>query len=1070
MRKFINCLFLFLLINSGLSAQVNRQLKKIDQQLANFEIAESKKNLNLLAKKITKRHKKYGQFLFQQAKLYELEGAYEKALKTVTKASKYATKKDQAAYYVFQGELAFDLERFNLADSLLNTALNLLKSNRNNHFLLKTKIETYLGGLYIEKEQYAKADAIYTKVKNELETKKATQNEIYVEVLYRIAESKLEQEKFELADSFLVAATLFLTQLTESHPEVKANILVQNGRLFIKTGKQKEAEKAFIDASNIILASYGKNNFLYIKILRNLALSYSQQGKYAKAEEKLLEVKNSPLLSNRHSPTFAFTMNSFGKLYDNTGKYEKAIAAYSSAKDILKALGRTSDYGICLNNLAEIYSTVNQPQKSTALFEEGKAFLEEKNKTNSQIYAAILINLGLNYVDENQAEKAKATLEKAKALVLKIFGQEHPYYASVIINLAHLYEKTNQLEKARDFYLETERLDKLILGEKHPYFMSTLSNTANIYALLEQPDTALTYYQRLIEGQTNLIYNYYSTFEEATRLSYLKESMDYFEEFYSFVARQDTIDAKAYIEMQNSSLATKSLALDFSVDNKIQIDSLQNPEGAVLLKKWTDLRQQLSQAYTLSEKEKAQANFNLVEMEEAAILLEKQLVRGNEAMSKQLHRQQLVIFEDMQAVLKPSEVALDFIKFSFYQPERKTDSVFYGVLLTSKNTETPRFIYLAEEKQLQKILRAKIRSNGSNYVANPKIGSDLYQLLWQPLVPYLEGVKTVKISPTGLLHKVSFAALPTTISGSATLMHQYRFDYYGNMRDLVKQATTTTVSNNSIALVGGANFDLDSLALQQLATTSTPALKATNDANLSVDLAKTGTRSVAVDSTRSAVRFNYLPGTAKEVSNIEQQFQQANWQVQTFVKNQALEDNIKLLSGPQAPSILHLATHGYFFAPLKKQQKKTLTLKDRIRTSSNPLIRSGLVFTGVNHTWKGGGRIPNLDDGVLTAYEISNLDLFTTNLVILSACETGLGDIYDTEGVFGLQRAFKMAGVQQLITSLWKIPDQQTQELMTTFYQFYLQSNDAANALYQAQLAMSEKYRPFYWAGFILAK
>ena len=213
-----------------------------------------------------------------------------------------------------------------------------------------------------------------------------------------------------------------------------------------------------------------------------------------------------------------------------------------------------------------------------------------------------------------------------------------------------------------------------------------------------------------------------------------------------------------------------------------------------------------------------------------------------------------------------------------------------------------------------------------------------------------------------------------------------------------------------------------------------------------------------------------MPGTAKEIRHIEQQFLQANWEVRTFLNTDATEDNIKKLSGTQSPSILHLATHGYFFAPLKKQQKKTRTLKDRIRTANNPLIRSGLVFTGVNHTWKGGGRIPNLDDGVLTAYEISNLNLLNTHLVILSACETGLGDIYDTEGVFGLQRAFKMAGVQQLITSLWKIPDLQTQELMTTFYQFYLQSNDAADALHQAQLAMSSTYRPFYWAGFILAK
>ncbi len=1070
MRNFFNGLLVFLFLHGTVNAQINRQLKKIDQQLANYEITPCRKNIDKLANRIKPRHRKYHQFLYQQAQLLQLEGSYKKAINTTRKAMPFTPPKEQVSLYILQGKLAIDLKLFEKADSFLRQGLDLHHSFSSTNILEKATLFTHLGELMVGLEHFSTADSLYLMARKNLEKEKLQKSIFYNTTLCLMAESKIEQEEFDTAQTLLTQATRQINQLLPKNHPAQAFIWVQKGRLASKIGNFEKAENAFENALLFRSNVYNKQHLLYNRTLRNLALALYKQGKYAKAEDFLLQVKESNELSENSSTEAAYTNTYLGALYQKTGKLEQAIEAYQSAKNIFKTLADTGEYSNCVNNLAVIYQQINQPKKSTGLFEESKLFLEEKNKENSQIYAAILINLGLNYVDENQPEKAKPILEKAKALVLKIFGQEHPYYASVIINLAHLYEKTNQLEKARDFYLETERLDKLILGEKHPYFMSTLSNTANIYALLEQPDTALTYYQRLIEGQTNLIYNYYSTFEEDTRLSYLKESMDYFEEFYSFVARQDTIDAKAYVDMQNSSLATKSLALDFSVDNKIQIDSLQNPEGVALLKKWTDLRQQLSQAYTLSEKEKAQANFNLAEMEEAAILLEKQLVRGNEAMSKQLHRQQLVAFEDMQAVLKPSEVALDFIKFNFYQPEHKTDSVFYGVLLTNKAAETPHFIYLAEEKQLQKILRAKIRSNGSNYVANPKIGYDLYQLLWQPLVPYLTGIKTIKISPTGLLHKVSFAALPTAINGSATLMNQYRFDYYGNMRDLVKQATTNNTSNNSIALVGGANFDLDSLSLQQLSASSTTSLRTTNDVNLSVDLTKTDTRNQGVDSTRSAVRFNYLPGTAKEVRNIEQQFQQANWQVQTFVNNQALEDNIKLLSGSQAPSILHLATHGYFFAPLKRQQKKTLTLKDRIRTSSNPLIRSGLVFTGVNHTWKGGGRIPNLDDGVLTAYEISNLHLFTTNLVILSACETGLGDIYDTEGVFGLQRAFKMAGVQQLITSLWKIPDQQTQELMTTFYQFYLQSNNAADALYQAQLTMSEKYRPFYWAGFILAK
>lgn len=1071
MRKFINCLFLLILINGVLAAQVNRQLKKIEQQLANFEIKESRKSLNLLSKKITKRHKKYNRFLYQKAQLYELEGAYEKAIQTVAKALEYTNKQDQAFYYTFQGKLAYGLENFQLADSLLTKASALQQKYKGSDFLLKAKIATYLGSINIEQEAYMEADSLYTIAKNLLEKENLNDNIFYVEILYRIAESKYQQEEINKAEKILKKSTHCLNKLVSpNHPE-QAFIWVHNGLLYEKNGQHLEAEKAFLMASEIRLNIYGKEHFLYIKTLRNIARSYYEQGKYAKAEEILIEVKNSKSISKKTS-SYAFTMTTLGILYEETGKYEKAIEAYSSAKDVFKALSSTSEYSICINNLAAIYSnsTVNQPKKSTELFEEGKAFLEEKKRDSTHIYAAILINLGLNYIDGNQPEKAKPTLEKAKTLVLKIFGEEHPYYASVIINLAHLYEKTNQLEKARNFYLETEKIDKLVLGEKHPYFMSTLANTANIYALLEKQDTAHAYYQRLIDGQTNLIYNYYSTFEEDTRLSYLKESMDYFEEFHSFVARQDTIVPSAYIDMQQISLSIKNLALDFSVDNKVQIDSLQDTASLQLLKEWTALRQQLGQAYTMSEKERKQADFDLAAMEESSILLEKQLVRSNEAMSKQLIRQQLVSFEAMQAALETAEAAIDFIKFQYYSPTHKTDSVYYAALITRKEAAAPQYVFLAEEKQLARILKAKIRANGSNYVANPKVGYDLYQLLWKPLQSYLEGVKTIKISPTGLLHKVAFAALPSNRGGTNTLMNQFRFDYYGNMRDLVKQSNQPKVVAKKIALVGGANFDLDSLTLQVLSMSIKPVNNPEIDLHFTADLTEISTRGSDLDSTRASIRFNYLPGTEQEVKSIATQLTKQNWQVQTFTKNEALEDNIKSLSGKVAPAILHLATHGYFFAAAKKQLKNPTTLKDRISGSNNPLIRSGLVFTGVNHVWQGGGRIPNLDDGVLTAYEISNLDLFNTNLVILSACETGLGDIYDTEGVFGLQRAFKMAGVQQLIISLWKVPDQQTTELMTTFYQFYLQSNDASSALHQAQLAMSQKYRPFYWAGFILTR
>ena len=134
----------------------------------------------------------------------------------------------------------------------------------------------------------------------------------------------------------------------------------------------------------------------------------------------------------------------------------------------------------------------------------------------------------------------------------------------------------------------------------------------------------------------------------------------------------------------------------------------------------------------------------------------------------------------------------------------------------------------------------------------------------------------------------------------------------------------------------------------------------------------------------------------------------------------------------------------------------------------DPMLRSGLALAGANYAWKHGHNPYNEEDGILTAYEISKLNLSNTDLVVLSACETGLGDINGSEGVFGLQRAFKMAGVDYLIMSLWQVSDQQTADLMNLFYEYWLNGNDIRSSFEMAQSEMREKYDPYYWAAFVL--
>lgn len=213
--------------------------------------------------------------------------------------------------------------------------------------------------------------------------------------------------------------------------------------------------------------------------------------------------------------------------------------------------------------------------------------------------------------------------------------------------------------------------------------------------------------------------------------------------------------------------------------------------------------------------------------------------------------------------------------------------------------------------------------------------------------------------------------------------------------------------------------------------------------------------------------FDPLPGTEKEVREVKNIFVQKKVNVSLFTKESASEENLKALDG-HSPTVLHISTHGFFLPETDRKNKKE---HDNSYTeTSDPLLRSGLVLAGGNYAWNGKMPLEGVEDGIATAYEISQLNLSNTELVVLSACETALGDIKGSEGVFGLQRAFKMAGVKRMIVSLWQVPDKETAELMTSFYSYWMNGQAIADAFARAQGDMRKKYPSFYWAAFVLVE
>lgn len=313
---------------------------------------------------------------------------------------------------------------------------------------------------------------------------------------------------------------------------------------------------------------------------------------------------------------------------------------------------------------------------------------------------------------------------------------------------------------------------------------------------------------------------------------------------------------------------------------------------------------------------------------------------------------------------------------------------------------------------------------------------------------HLQGIKNIYYSPSGLLHKVSFAAISK--DDNVFLCDAYQLHQQSSTGKVAFPNNLMYEKSDRFMLIGGVQYN-------------------TTD-------------------TKNKV-WSYLPGTQNEVQKISNFLTKQKHTIELYTSLDANEGNIK--EKVQKSNMLHFSTHGFFYpdpeqvrAEVKEEivgedivfrgdldtsdiQRKSNYANWSFVKNKNPLMRSGLVLAGANDVWERDA-LADGEDGILTAQEVATLDLRNTKLVVLSACETGLGDIKGSEGVYGLQRAFKMAGAQYLIMSLWQVPDKETAEFMELFYKNLTKVKDIPTAFDQTQKAMRKKYDPYFWAAFVM--
>ncbi len=808
-------------------------------------------------------------------------------------------------------------------------------------------------------------------------------------------------------------------------------------------------------------AAQGENHSDYASALTNLSALYAALGEYAKAVEygiKAMEVFKS--LQEEKCANSAISLMNLGNYFSALGDYPKAIEYTTKSIEIFKATPeeKQSYYATALNILAEIYSNLEDYSKAV---EYGTMALEIRQATpgeNPLEYASLLNCLSGYYSQLGDILKAVEYGTKALEIVETTVEENHPNYSYILENLANCYFLLNDSYSALEYEEKAMDIRKATLGENHPYFATSLITLATLnISVGNYPKGVECFkqgisiiYSNIIQQFTSLTTNLRASFWEKHRASLT----DYYPGTVFYISSDPEIIADVY---DKSALFAKGLLLTTETEmNKLIMES--GDEEALGM--FEELRAQRMHLQHLYETPGAERHV-VDSLRQVADQLENKLVERSKVYGD-FTRKLRTTWKDVQAALDKDEMAVEFLSIGI--PD--TDSTLVVALTLKKGDKAPKFIRLFEQSQLEAL-------NDNRRFIRPEVTD----LVWKPMQEELGGIHCVYFSPAGILHSIGIEYLPG--------MEQYDLRRLSTTReviDLKERSRKATADNTMATLYGGIDYEA-----------STNTSRGSGEDGASDDIAQSISRSISRNITRSissSMRYavdddidNALPGTMKEVENIRASFEEKNRRVSVLTGKEATEGSFKALSA-HTPGILHIATHGFYYTETEKRKMDARMLLQQVDNTlgaaekeDKALTRSGLLLAGANHALRDEELPLGVDDGILTAQEISKLDLRGLDLVVLSACETGKGDVTQGEGVFGLQRGFKKAGAGTIVMSLWKVDDAATEMMMTQFYKNLCNGMDKHAALQMAQRHLRE-YKdekgnnpydnPQFWAGFII--
>lgn len=830
-----------------------------------------------------------------------------------------------------------------------------------------------------------------------------------------LAEKFYEERAFKLAEiAFLDAKLSYETEgLTNNinYSKVHADL----GLLYATMGRYNTAEYYTSEALALREQTLGRNSKAGASSLNNIAVLYQETARFNEAEKhftEALQVVDTQF--GKESQEYATVLNNQAIFFYEIGRTEQAVSKLNEAINILDKLNKTSDRNQVgfQSNLALLYQQQGKFAEAEVVYlklEKSQRLLNSK----SPMYAGVLNNLALLYNQMSKFDKVEGYLKQSAQIYIDRFGADNPNYAKVLNDLGNFYRTQGRLAEAEENLTKSLAIRGTALDTNHPDYVKSQEDLAILYWKKGDLAKGDANYKIAMDKSLDFINRYFPPMSEAEKTKYWDVLQPRFQRYYNYCLEASAGNPAVVQTMYDYQMATKGLLLNSTNKIKKAIFASGNNDLIKDYVAWLDKKETLARYYSLSKEDLTNQKIDLPVLEKEANDMERSLSQRSTDFSQGYATDKLS-FTQVVSLLSDQEAVIEFIRIRSFDKDFTAESK-YAALVLTKGATAPKLIVLDNGNQLETRYAKFYR----NAIQQKSADTYSYDQFWARIDPAIAGKKTIYISADGVYNQISLNTLKKT--DGDYLLNRYDLVLVGNSKDVIAlKNQKPVVSKKNAFLLGFPDYGGDAVAA--------------------------------------------LPGTKIEIENISKILKAGSYQVTPYLQKAATEAAIKTLKGP---ALVHIATHGYFQADVEQAAAGVHTENAK----NNPLLRSGILLAGASPTLK-GEVMPNLesnDNGVLTAYEAMNLDLEGTDLIILSACETGLGDVRAGEGVYGLQRSFQVAGAKALVMSLWKVDDAATQALMTNFYTNLAKGGSKAKAFKQAQLQLMTKYKePYYWGAFVM--